>query len=77
MIHKSGDYKNGYIFGPNSTDSQFQRMIREDYGGWENIKCIICNQKTKQNFQLPTYGYSVLTINNKLVDGVFFVNHAF
>lgn len=77
MIHKSDKYQNGYIFGPNSTDSQFQRIIREDYGGWDNIKCIICNSRTKQNFQPPADGYSILTINNKLVDGVFFVNHAF
>lgn len=77
MIHKSGDYKNGYIFGPNSTDSQFQRIISKDYGGWDNIKCIICNQRTKQNFQFSMNGYSILTINNKLVDGVFFVNHVF
>lgn len=71
MIYKSGDYKNGYIFASSSTDADLQKIFET----YDEVKCVICNSNTAKNFR--TVGKSILTINNKLVDGVFFVNYLF
>lgn len=70
MICKSGDYKNGYIFTPNSCNDDLQEILNS----YDKVNCIICNENTKKNFKTPLLGHSIITINNKLVDGVFFVN---
>ena len=76
MISKHGDYKNGYIFTPSSTDSDLQRIFREEYG-YDNIRCVICNKNTAKNFRTSSLRYSIITINNKIADGCFFINGTF
>ncbi len=69
MIYKSAEYKNGYVFAPSSTDSDLQDILSQ----YDKVNCVICNELTKRNFRVFG-GTSILTINNKLADGVFFVN---
>ena len=70
MIHKNGDYKNGYIFTKTSTDEEFQKIIKR----YDKVRCVICNKNTVRNFRNPYYSNVGITINNKLADGVFFIN---
>ena len=74
MIPKHADYKNGYVLAANSTDEDFQEIIKS-YG--DNYHCLICNSSTAKNFRTSFLGYSTLTINEKLADGVFFINGVF
>lgn len=71
MIYKAAEYKNGYIFAPSSTDSDFQAILKS----YPKVNCIICNQNTLRNFRNGPIANPMITINNKLVDGVFFVNN--
>lgn len=70
MIYKNEDYKNGYVFAPSSTDQDLQEILKS----YNKVSCIICNSNTRRNFGLSVFGHDIITINNKLVDGVFFVN---
>lgn len=73
MICKHGDYQNGYVFTDTSTDEDFQKILKK----YDKVRCIICNKKTAKNFKVGLLGYSIITINNKINDGCFFINHAF
>lgn len=73
MICKSAEYKNGYIFTKTSTDKDFQRILKQ----YDKVRCIICNENTVKNFRQPFLSSPRITINNKLADGVFFVNGVF
>lgn len=68
MIYKSAEYKNGYIFVPSSTDDDFQRILKS----YKKVNCVICNRTTLKNFTANSV--HLITINNKLADGVFFIN---
>lgn len=46
MICKSGDYRNGYIFTPNSCNDDLQEILNS----YDKVNCIICNENTKKNF---------------------------
>lgn len=74
MIPKHADYKNGYVLAKNSTDEDFQKIIKS-YG--DDYHCLICNSNTAKNFKTSFLGYSTITINEKLADGVFFINGCF
>ena len=73
MICKHGDYQNGYIFTNTSTDEDFQNILKE----YDKIRCVICNKKTANNFRVGLLGSNIITINNKLNDGCFFINNLF
>lgn len=74
MIVKNGDYKNGYLFAHDSKDVEFQEILES----YPKLNCVICNDKTTRNFRTHDDFGPIkklpLTINNKLVDGVFFIN---
>ena len=71
MICKHGDYKNGYIFTPSSCDEDLQKIFNQ----YNEVKCVICNKLTARNFRV--FGRSIITINNKISDGCFFINHTY
>lgn len=73
MISKHGDYKNGYIFAPSSTNKDLQAI----FDRYDEVRCVICNWKTARNFSTSSWGHSILAINNKIADGCFFVNGVF
>lgn len=73
MICKSAEYKNGYILTTTSTDEEFQEIIKS----YDKVNCVICNKNTVQNFKNPFLSNPCITINNKLNDGVFFINKCF
>ena len=69
MIYKSAEYENGYVLSKSSRDRELQALF-DKYG---EVKCVIMNRKTARNFRC-TNGRSIVTVNNRLADGVFFVN---
>lgn len=70
MIYKNGDFKNGYVLSRTSTDDEFQDILIEK----QPVHCIICNKNTVKNFKQPLFSDHHITINNRLRDGVFFIN---
>lgn len=73
LICKSAEYKNGYIFTPTSTNRDLQEIFKK----YDEVRCVICNSKTARNFKVSSWGYSTITINNRISDGCFFINGAF
>lgn len=73
MICKHGDYQNGYIFTLTSTDEDLQEILKT----YDKVRCVICNKNTARNFRIGLMGSNIITINNKLNDGCFFINHLF
>ena len=74
MICKAAEYKNGYIFTPNSTDEDFQTIVKEYRKSPKGFRCLIVNEETVKNFRVSLLSSSIITINKKLADGVFFIN---
>ena len=73
MICKHGDYQNGYIFTPTSTDKDMQAIQDKYRQNGTPIKVVFCNDKTIKNF-IGSFGVGGFTKNNKIADGCFFVN---
>lgn len=73
MIAKHGEYKNGYIFTPSSTNEDLQEIFKS----YNQVNCVICNKYTAKKFITRGWGKSIVTINNKIADGCFFVNGTF
>ena len=89
MIVKHEDYENGYYFVTGESNNSYKQSVadfEEIKKKYDEIKCIICNKATSNNFiitrntigvlntfEKPQY-YRNITINNKLNDGCFFVN---
>lgn len=57
-----------------ATNEEFQRLIK-DYP--EKLRCIICNCDTAKYFRIGLLGSNIITINNRIRDGLIFVNHPF
>ncbi len=68
MIYKSAEYENGYILAESSRDKELQAIFDK----YDEVKCVIVNRNTAKNFGVN--GRSIVTVNNRLADGVFFVN---
>lgn len=69
MICKHREFENGYIFTSSSKDYDLQNIFKK----YDEVKCVICNKNTAKNFRVSN-GYSIITINNKIADGCFFIN---
>ena len=71
-IIKSKDFKNKYILTEESNNEDFQSIIKS----YPKFKCIICNRKTSKCFKSHWMflGNPPITINNKVPDGVFWIN---
>lgn len=73
MICKHGDYTNGFVFTETSTDEDLQNILKM----YDKVRCVICNKNTARNFRIGLMGSNIITINNKLSDGRFFINNPF
>lgn len=71
-ILKDDRLRNKYILQDDSTDDDLKKIIKG-----KNINCIICNRNTAKRFRFPLFGHSVITINNKMMDNVFYINGVF
>lgn len=71
-IIKDNQFKNKYILQQDSTDEEFQEILK----GY-TFKCIICNRETAKHFGRKISflgGCLPITINNNMLDGVFWIN---
>lgn len=72
-MHKIENMKNGYIIDNDTTNEEWQNVCNK----YEKIKCIICNNQTAKHFRIRLLGNSIITINNKLLDDVVYINGVF
>lgn len=73
MISKLANTKHGYDIS-NATNEEFRELCI-NYP--EKLRCIICNSDMKKNFRIGLLGRDIITINNRVHDGVVFINHFF
>lgn len=78
MIHKVDGYKNGYVFSATKSekpdDEIFQDILKEYKKSSKGFHCLICNKVTSKNFRIGLFSDNIITINNKIADGCFFIN---
>lgn len=73
MISRLSNTKHGYDI-LNATNEEFQDLCK-NYP--EKFRCLICNSDMRKNFRIGLLGQDVITINNKVRDGMVFINHFF
>lgn len=73
MISRLSNTKHGYDLS-NATNEEFRDLCK-NYPG--KFRCVICNSDTRRCFRIGLLGHDVITINNKVRDGVVFINHFF
>lgn len=76
MIEEIDKYSYGYKISAGTTQEEWDKFMDEIRKIYE-IRCIICNYRTARYFVIPLWGDNIITINNKIADNVFFVNHCF
>lgn len=73
MIKKLSEMKNGYIVDNSTTNDEWKELLKS----YDKVRCVICNSKTSLYFRVGLLGNNILTINNKLLDGVVYINGVF
>lgn len=77
MIAKLEGLQNGYALLRSSTDEEFQAILKQ-YKDANNLKCIICNNRTAKCFKhTGILSDPPITINNKMLSGIFYINSVF
>lgn len=71
-ILKDNRFRNKYILQDDSTNEEFKKIIKD-----RKVNCIICNSNTAKRFGTSFFGKSIITINNKMLDDVFYINGVF
>ena len=71
MIGKVEGKKNGYAILEDTTNEEFQSVLKS----YPKINCIICNEHLAKRIGYGSlFGQSITTINKKIPDGIFYVN---
>ena len=73
MISKLTNTKHGYDIS-NATNEEFRDLCK-NYP--EKLRCIICNRNERKNYRVLVLVSDIITINNRVHDGVVFINHFF
>lgn len=77
MIAKLEGLQNGYTLLRSSTDEEFQAILKQ-YKDENNLKCVICNERTAKCFKhAGVLSDPPITINNKMLSGIFYINSVF
>lgn len=76
MIGKLEGLSYGYKILDWTTSEEWNEFINR-FQKQEKVRCIICNSNTAKRFRTPLLGNNIITINNKILDDVFFLNHWF
>ena len=77
MIAKLEGLQNGYALLRSSTDEEFQAILKQ-YKDENNLKCVICNECTAKCFKhAGVLSDPPITINNKMLSGIFYINSVF
>ena len=69
-MRKIEGMKNGYIINNSSTNEEWQDVCKR----YDKVNCIICNNKTAKHFRLGLFANNIITVNNKLLDDVVYIN---
>lgn len=77
MIAKLEGLQNGYALLRSSTDEEFQAILKQ-YKDENNLKCVIRNERTAKCFKhAGVLSDPPITINNKMLSGIFYINSVF
>lgn len=77
MIAKLEGLQNGYALLRSSTDEEFQAILKQ-YKDENNLKRVICNERTAKCFKhAGVLSDPPITINNKMLSGIFYINSVF
>ena len=77
MIAKLEGLQNGYALLRSSTDEEFQAILKQ-YKDENNLKRVICNERTAKCFKHAGFlSDPPITINNKMLSGIFYINSVF
>ena len=77
MIAKLEGLQSGYALLRSSTDEEFQAILKQ-YKDENNLKCVICNERTAKCFKhAGVLSDPPITINNKMLSGIFYINSVF
>lgn len=77
MIAKLEGLQNGYALLRSSTDEEFQAILKQ-YKDENNLKCVICDERTAKCFKhAGVLSDPPITINNKMLSGIFYINSVF
>ena len=77
MIAKLDGQQTGYALLRSSTDEEFQAILKQ-YKDENNLKCVICNERTAKCFKhAGVLSDPPITINNKMLSGIFYINSVF
>lgn len=77
MIAKLEGLQNGYALLRSSTDEEFQAILKQ-YKDENNLKCVICNERTAKCFKhAGVLSDPPITINNKMLSSIFYINSVF
>jgi len=77
MIAKLEGLQNGYALLRSSTDEEFQAILKQ-YKDENNLKCVICNERTAKCFKhAGVLSDPPITISNKMLSGIFYINSVF
>lgn len=77
MIAKLEGLQNGYALLRSSTDEEFQAILKQ-YKDENNLKYVICNERTAKCFKhAGVLSDPPITINNKMLSGIFYINSVF
>lgn len=77
MIAKLEGLQNGYALLRSSMDEEFQAILKQ-YKDENNLKCVICNERTAKCFKhAGVLSDPPITINNKMLSGIFYINSVF
>ena len=77
MIAKLEGLQNGNALLRSSTDEEFQAILKQ-YKDENNLKCVICNERTAKCFKhAGVLSDPPITINNKMLSGIFYINSVF
>ena len=70
MIGKVEEKENGYAILEDTTNEEFRAVLKS----YPKVRCIICNARLAERIRYGILGQSITTINNKIPDGVFYIN---
>lgn len=76
MIEKLEGTSYGYKVLKSTTREEWDKFVKK-FQMEHKIRCIICNRNMAKRFRIPLLGNNIMTINNQIMDDVFFLNHRF
>lgn len=70
MLGKVEGKKNGYAILEDTTTEEFKGLLKT----YPKVNCIICNEQLAKRIVYGPFAHSITVVNNKIPDGIFYIN---